>query len=314
MTYLLVATLLMLPAAPPDSERLAEAGALWESCQKKDPDACYRLGALGTVRIQDATARSKATAAFEAACDGGDAAACFALGMHLDDDGGLPVDGKRAFELFGQACDAGFAPACSRVSVFYRVSVPSGEPDAPKTASALLRKACDAGFPEACHDLAQAGVVGGAVAPSEGEIPRLLERGCALGSFNACLGLKERLLPAPPFACDQCEPNPVERGDAWCIDCELAICRQEHCCPTCAVRDSYACCGEEFDAPLPHPLKTPIPDPAAVAKGTAAVRALLSPWVPRLKAVCAVGVPAACRDLEQLRAIKGLPLRDPEGR
>jgi len=84
---------------------------------------------MKTVRIMDAKLRTEVTATYEAGCRAKDPTACFILGMYLDDDGGLPIDGKRAFELFTAACKAGFAPACLRESIFYRVSVPSSEPD-----------------------------------------------------------------------------------------------------------------------------------------------------------------------------------------
>ncbi len=310
MVSILSLALVFIAAATPMTEPLDEAGALWARCAKADPDACYRLSALRTVRIADPAVRAAKTANYEAACAQKDPAACFALGMILDDDGGLPVDGKRAFEVFGRACDAGFAPACVRVSIFYRVSVPASEPDAPQRASALLRRACDAGLPEACHDLARAGVVGGAVPVDDATAATLLERGCALGSFNACLRMAEALLPEPPFACDQCQPDAVARGDDRCIDCELAVCRKEHCCATCDGRRSYACCGEEFDVPLPYPLTTPVQDPKQVARARAQAVALLAPAVRRLTALCDGGFTPACRDLAELFGAPRLPYFD----
>jgi hypothetical protein len=294
---------------PPNPGLLTQVGELWSQCASGDKAACYTLGTLRTVRIADSDERSVATAAFEKKCRAGASDSCFALAMHLDDDGGLPVDGKRAFELFLAACESGFAPACQRASVFYRVSVPASEPDAPKTASKLLAKACDAGYPSACYDLAQAGAVGGAEPVDKATEANLLERGCKLGSFDACLLMADRILPSPPFACDQCEPNPVERGDTRCIDCETAACRKEHCCPTCEGRNSYACCCEEFDVPLPYPLKTPPVAPGKLTRDRAKAHALLSPSVKRLRGLCKEGLAPACRDLDGLFANKRLPFK-----
>ncbi len=293
---------------PPEPAPLSRVKQLWTSCAEGDASACYQVGGLRTVRIVDEVERSAATSLYEKECSAGEMTACFALAMHLDDDGGLPIDGKRAFELFMTACDAGFPPACQRASVFYRVSVPSSEPDAPERASALLAKACDAGLPSACYDLAQAGAVGGAKPVDSVTEAKLLEKGCASGSFDACMLIAKRLLPAPPFACDQCEPNAVDRGDARCIDCEVAACRREHCCPTCEGRKSYACCCEEFDVPLPCPLKTPASDPSRLAQARAAAKQVLATPVKRLRSLCQNdGLAAACRDLEHLFADPLLP-------
>jgi len=313
MLPLIGMVLAILTAAPPHGDPLSQAGALWESCAKEDADACYRLACLETVRITDDARLASATATFEAGCAAKDMAACFALGMYLDDDGGLPIDGKRAFELFTAACDSGFAPACLRASILYRVSVPSSEPDAPQRASALLLKACDAGLPEACHDLAQAGVVGAAIPVDDATAAKLLDRGCAQGSFQACRRIAERLLPEPPFACDQCtRPDAIERGDEPCIACEIAACRKVNCCPTCEGRLRFMCCAEEFDAPLPYPLKTAVMEPKEAARARAKALAVLTPAVKRLDALCDDGLVTACRDLGDLFSDRRLPFFDQE--
>ena len=304
MILLLLATTL---SPPPDPAPLSRAGELWSGCATGDAGSCYRLGTPRTIRIVDAQKRAVATAPYEKACATGENAACFALAMHLDDDGGLPVDGQRAFELFVAACDAGFPPACQRASIFYRVSVPSSEPDAPEKASALLDKACAAGLPSACYDLAQAGAVGGAKPVDDATAERLLDKGCSGGSFDACLLMAKRLLPPPPFACDQCQPNASERGDEPCVECELAACRREHCCPTCEGRTSYACCCEEFDVALPYPLKTPPADAKQLAAARTAAKKVLAASVARLRSLCEEGLPAACRDLDHLFADPLLP-------
>ena len=307
MVPLICLMLVVSSFPPPEPDPLSQAGELWSACAKGSPDACYKLGKLRTRRIVDADARATATAPYEKACLSGDSTACYVLAMHLDDDGGLPLDGKRAFELFTTSCESGFAPACERASVFYRVSVPSQEPDAPKTAASLLARACDAGLAHACYDLAQAGSVGGVEPVDEATESKLLERGCTLGSFAACLEIARRFLPEPPFACDQCEPNAIERGDERCITCELAACRRLHCCPTCKDRNSYACCCEEFDAPLPYPLKTPPVDPKKLAVNQAGAKAILATSVRRLRALCKDGFTAACKDLDDLFSIPRLP-------
>jgi TPR repeat protein len=310
MNPILGVVFVLLAGTPPTTDLLSQAGVLWERCAAADPDACYKLDSLRTVRIADPEARVAATQVHEAACAAGTPAACFALGMHLDDDGGIPIDGERAFKLFSAACEAGFAPACQRTSVFYRVSVPSFEPGAKAKASALLRKACGAGLPGACVDLAEAGRVGGAVPVDDDTAAELLAKGCASGSFRGCVAAAERLLPEPPFACDQCEPNAIERGDERCINCELAQCRKEHCCPTCEGRDSYACCCEEFDASLPYPLTTPVVPPAVLETRRRAALEVLKPAVERLEVLCSGGFEQACRDLSRLYSNARLPLHD----
>jgi TPR repeat protein len=192
LVCLLIASSVSLPPEPGALFRVKE---LWAECSKGNESSCYRLSTLRTVRIVDGKQRVAATSPLEKDCSSGEPSACYVLAMHFDDDGGLPVDGKRAFELYSAACEAGFPPACHRTSVFYRVSVPSQEPDAPRKASALLAGACEAGLPAACFDLAQAGAVGGAEPVDDAIAARLLEKGCAGGSFDACLLIAKRLLP-----------------------------------------------------------------------------------------------------------------------
>lgn len=178
----------LLALAPPPPSGHAEvaaqvdalkgAGALWTGCKAHDDDACYTLSRLRTVRVPEE--QRALTQPLEAGCGRGEGAACFALAMTLDDDGGAPPDGKRAFELFGTACRAGFVPACAREAVFYVVSVPSRQPDAKTRASELLSNACDAGLTSACADrVALLGVEARAVAAP-------LLAGCAQGLPLSC--------------------------------------------------------------------------------------------------------------------------------
>lgn len=310
-TVVAVLPLLLWPlaatAAAPD---LAAAGTLWAACSKGDAGACYRLECLATVRIPDAAARAAATAPLEEGCAKKDPAACFALAMYLDDDGGMPIDGQRAFELVKAACAAGFAPACVREAVFYMVSVPSREPGAPARVTTLLRAACEAGLPQACHDFARFGGLGGGVAPDADIAAEALAKACAGGSFAACRRQAAAALPERPFACDQCAPDAASGRDDRCVSCEIAACRAAHCCPTCPDRTTFACCAEELGTRSPYPLTTPPADATREAMAREVARMLLVPSVVRLEELCEGGFAPACRDLAGLYGDETLPFRD----
>jgi TPR repeat protein len=58
----------------------------------------------------------EATVAFADACNGGEAAACSALGVMYELGRGVAVDERRARQLYGIACDAHNARACANLA------------------------------------------------------------------------------------------------------------------------------------------------------------------------------------------------------
>jgi len=322
--------------AGPHPDRAAAKDRYEDACLAGDPAGCYHFGRHErTRRIRDAAAHARATAPLGEACDRGDLRACHRLGLLLDDDSGMPLDGRGAFDAFETACDGGHAPSCGRLATLYRVGPPSSDPGASAKALDLYGRACDAGFPGPCR--AAAVMLGDDPARAKA----LEERACRLGDTGACTGLARAAWPEVPFACDRCPEGqavgdplparvggPLERSgrmaasearggecpgtcapgegrggalplvtDDRCVECRIAACRREHCCETCPGRDTVACCAD-VDLPVAdHPLVTPKPDPAAVARAEAEARRVVAPLLPILREGCDAGVGRACADL-----------------
>jgi hypothetical protein len=90
--------------------------------------------------------------------------------------------------------------------------------------------------------------------------------------------------------------------DERCRDCDIAKCRREHCCPTCADRTKWACCGDEGGAPTVYPDVAPQPDPAQQKAAATAARTGTSRGLALWKAGCARQVPGWCELTAKLEA------------
>ena len=241
---------------------------------------------------------------FTEACDQGDPYFCFRLAMLYDDDGGLPVDGKAAFELYSSACEAGYFYSCARAAVFYEVSVPSKEPGARHKAALLYLKACKAGFAGPCLSASL-------LVPEKSEKndkksrSELRELACQRGSVQACLLLAREVLPDPVFYCDSCSDDSM---DPRCSECEIARCCKKNCCPEC-IGKNYACC--EFCKPLAYPETKPVLDPDRDKKFRQEALTFLEPAVEMLGEACELGYGRACAKLGDLYEENDLPLFDP---
>lgn len=85
--------------------------ALEHACRIGHSEACYRRGhqLAQSAKVPDWHA---AAAWYNAACEGGLAAGCNALGALAGEGKGGPVDPERALRLFRQACESGSATGC----------------------------------------------------------------------------------------------------------------------------------------------------------------------------------------------------------
>lgn len=283
-------------ADPRAAEELYEA-----ACLAKDPAGCFHFELLQrTRRILDVHKRDVIAAPFEAACEKGDMRGCYRVGMLLDDDGGLAIDGGRAFDLFERACAGGYAYACMRAATLWIVGPPSQQPESKTTALARTTTACDAGFPHACS-------LAASVLDDDDARARMYARSCELGGVRDCLDLARAAIPQPAFACDQC---PVDGGPEQCFDCRVMQCRRESCCPTCADRDRAACCAD--DGPVAeHPLVTTAVDPREHERGEARANEILARTRDFLERSCERAHPRACVELARILDDDTLPTPDP---
>ncbi len=81
-----------------------------DGCNRGDAYGCFNAAALHAFRDDFVAAASF----YRKACDGGDAEACYELGLLYDEAKGVPFDYDRRTALFAKACKGGFAKACRR--------------------------------------------------------------------------------------------------------------------------------------------------------------------------------------------------------
>lgn len=134
---------------------------------------------------------------FEAACNGGVASGCVALGgtMLEPTTRGGPSE-KRALELFERGCEAGELEGCVRLGRLLEVGRGGWQPDETRAAT-LFKRACDGGTLSGCVSLAlqleggRGGLTRDAVAASE-----LQSRACDGGEPDGCAHLARHFAEA----------------------------------------------------------------------------------------------------------------------
>ena len=152
------------------------------ACRADDAGACSGLARM-TLLASDSTpqAREQALATLQNACDRREAMACGDLGLlYARGLGGVPVDTKRAEQLFAKAKE-GLTASCKKEDPprsCERLGDAIGK--GPEAEAAYVR-ACDAGLPRACATL---GMMHLDSAPEDARA-RLADA-CGLGQMNAC--------------------------------------------------------------------------------------------------------------------------------
>jgi TPR repeat protein len=172
MLALLALTLGGCRCAPPPPT--ARCGDMSQTCRE------LVVGFLDDPAEAPRVARSLA-----AACDGGEDAACAALGEFYRAGHGVARNPVRAAELFERACaGTGAADGCLALGELYRVGDTVALDE--RRAQQLFERACDAGSGRACWELAQLYRDGRRFPADMPRVPILIEKACRLGYTAAC--------------------------------------------------------------------------------------------------------------------------------
>lgn len=300
---------------------LEHVGPLHRDCLAGSEISCllFDQAYIGAARLAQHD-RSRAIAALEKGCAGGVQMQCVLAGEALDDPGGTSKETPKAISRLMAVCKRGMLHACERaaeIRLGSGLEVPElAEADAMK----YIERACAARLPNGCRVLV---ALAGAIPPPAefaGSVQyQTRVRACRAGDPSACGDIVELIRPAPPFGCSLCDPKAAEDNqwqltgggfDERCMDCEIARCRRENCCPTCALRDKHACCADEGRV-RSFPDRPPPADPAAWKAAARAARAGTGRGLALFKAGCARGMQSWCdlvRDLEgKLAALQHPP-------
>lgn len=120
----------------------------------------------------------------EQACRGGDAQACFNVGMRHLGNMDNAQNAERSMPFFSKACDGGVAKACYAIGGIHTSAVSIGLDLAndPTSAEQWYQRGCDGGFQPSCERLAQA-----QNQPAQGRRPTPTEEAaCQRGDGDAC--------------------------------------------------------------------------------------------------------------------------------
>jgi TPR repeat protein len=125
---------------------------------------------------------------------------CYLVGNAYETGRGRSLNKRRAIELY-ERCGWGNLYAAKGLA---RIALSAGSPPYDLTETAIvLENACERGDVESCWYLAHMHHVGNGVERNDQTARAFLERGCALGSEQACQALKQAELP--PFS----NPQPM---------------------------------------------------------------------------------------------------------
>lgn len=244
-------------------------------------------------------------------CKGGDDIQCALAAEALDDPGGTSKETPQAITGLFAVCKRGVLHACERAADI-RIGAGIEHPAISESAArAHLERACRAGLPEGCRVLV---ALSGAIPPPSG-FPgsaqyRTRERACSAGAAGACADILEMVAPEAPFGCSLCDPAAAERNefklksgevDERCLDCAIARCRRQSCCPTCADRTRAACCSDDV-TPRQFPDQPPAADPAAWQAAARAGREGTARGVALIAAGCKRGMASWCAAARELEA------------
>ncbi len=126
------------PAAAPAVP--AALAPLADACTGGDARACYDLGVHFQVGDGVTLDYGQARALFERSCAAGDTYGCNGLGRLYQDGHGVDRDPARAMALYRQACDGGDAPVCYWVG-YLEPAASSGRSISPARAATSIAPA-----------------------------------------------------------------------------------------------------------------------------------------------------------------------------
>lgn len=177
------------------SDQAAALAAFQKACDGGEAAGCTGQGMV----TKDAAA---ATTLFQKACDGGDAPGCREHGIALRDGKGTGTDEAAAAARFDQACDGGDDVGCAEAAKAYAAGAGVNKDEA--RAAKLHKRACDGSVGESCAALGgfyERGAGGVGKNPALAQV--MYRRGCFRASAAACLGLGRTLASAKPPRMDE---------------------------------------------------------------------------------------------------------------
>ncbi len=153
---------------------------------------------------------------WKSACEQGEMASCATLGvLSLQGGTGIARSTSAAEDYLQQACDGGFTDAC------YHLAILHWDERDPTARDEALGPLCEAGHRDSCWKMAQAYLSGEMKAPSDERLDWYLERGCEVGSANACFEAGRREMSKPEGVDFQLA---AERFDRACDLGEMSGC------------------------------------------------------------------------------------------
>jgi len=169
------------PPTPTPAPTPTHGDRLRTACDAGDHDACNQLGVW---LENNGGAAVESYALYERACARDVVIACSNQGSYLSRGLAVPIDTRRAAQLFGKACDAGISGACARLGDAHEAG--AGVPkDLPK-AQALFVRACALGDGDACSDR---GYYLETTRHDIEEAVKSYDRACRLASARGCHNL-----------------------------------------------------------------------------------------------------------------------------
>jgi TPR repeat protein len=185
----------------PDDQKTCE-----EQCAKGSAGSCYNLGHLLT-EVKDLCKEAKGdnclafsavpdghpkqaqytegARAYEKACDGGVAAACYYVGRHYEQGVlGKPKDEARADQMLDRACMQGHSMSCLHLAQKYE-QANRGDPRSVKYA----QRACDLGLKPGCFTAISKYMKGEGTPKRPESAEAILTRTCEAGEGKRCAEL-----------------------------------------------------------------------------------------------------------------------------
>jgi len=156
-------------------------------CETGDAQACNALGVMveqGNTVKKD---HNRALKLFKQACDKGSAVACDNLGAMLVEGKGVPKDVHRALELFSQGCEGGDPRGCTSLGRMYANRIGVARDDS--LAIQLFTRGCNGGDARGCTFLAFMHEAGTGVVKDNRQAVKFFTQGCSGGVADACVML-----------------------------------------------------------------------------------------------------------------------------
>jgi hypothetical protein len=168
----------------PDAASLADArDSFVAACEGGEAGACSALGVMYERGLGVAKSAKSAAILFDRACRAGNAGGCGNLGVAYAAGQGVAIDPERAASLFAMSCTKGDARGCIELASV--TAYGQGVPRDPRRAAELLDGACKKGHPEACFRIASM-FEDGTLGPDPVAAMSYFEKACVGGAGDGC--------------------------------------------------------------------------------------------------------------------------------